>query len=132
MNNIILRDYIRPNYGSVDKPEAKSQSKVHAQVKSKKGKRNLASWLSLKSHVQVEHYEGLLKWVWVIVTGQGLDYMVQIEAQSTPEFQENVPSQGWQQREEHRVVHHVQVEHYEGLIKRVWVIMTGLVGNPES
>ena len=55
MNNIILRDYIRPNYGSVDKPEAKSQSKVHAQVKSKKGKRNLASWLSLKSHAQVEH-----------------------------------------------------------------------------
>ena len=61
MNNIILRDYIRPIYGSVDKFEAKSQSKVHAQVKSKKEKRNLASWLSLKSHVQVEHYEGLIK-----------------------------------------------------------------------
>ena len=44
MNNIILRDYIRPNYGSVDKPEAKSQTKVCAQVKSKKGKRNLAYW----------------------------------------------------------------------------------------
>ena len=41
--------------------------------------------------------------------------MVQREALSTPECQEGVPSQGGQQREEHRVVHHVQVEHYQGL-----------------
>ena len=38
--------------------------------------------------------------------------MVQIEAPSTPECQEGVPSQGGQHREEHSVVHHVQVEHY--------------------
>ena len=40
--------------------------------------------------------------------------MVQIEAASTPEFQEGVPSQEGQHREEHRVVQHVQVEHYQG------------------
>ena len=34
------------------------------------------------------------------------DYMVQVEAPSTPECQEGVPSQGGHQREEHRVVHH--------------------------
>ena len=36
--------------------------------------------------------------------------MVQIKAPSTPECQEGVPSQDGQHREEHRVVHHVQVE----------------------
>ena len=36
--------------------------------------------------------------------------MVLIEAPSTPECQGGVPSQGGQHREEHRVVHHVQVE----------------------
>ena len=40
--------------------------------------------------------------------------MVQIEALSTPECQEGVQSQGGQQREEHMVVHHVHVEHYQG------------------
>ena len=40
--------------------------------------------------------------------------MVQIEAPSTPECQEGVPSQGGQHREEHSVVHHVQVDHYQG------------------
>ena len=40
-------------------------------------------------------------------------YMVQIEALSTPEFQEGFPSQGGQGREEHKVVHHDQVEHYQ-------------------
>ena len=60
-----------------------------------------------------------------------LKNMVQIEAQSTPECQEGVPSQGWQQREEPRVVYHVQVEHYQGLFKRVCVIVS-LVGKPES
>ena len=53
--------------------------------------------------------------------GQGppIDYMVQIEALSTTECQEGVPSQGGQQREVHRVVHHAQVEYYEGLFKQV-------------
>ena len=40
--------------------------------------------------------------------------MVQIEAPSTPESQEGVLSQGGQHREEHSVVHHVQVEHDQG------------------
>ena len=40
--------------------------------------------------------------------------MVQIEAPSTPECQEGVPSQGGQHREEQSVDHHVQVEHYQG------------------
>ena len=43
--------------------------------------------------------------------------MVQIEAPSTPECQEGVPSQGGQHREEHSVVQHVQVEHYQGQFK---------------
>ena len=43
--------------------------------------------------------------------------MIQIGALSDPECQEVVPSQGGQQRKDHRVVHHVQVEHYEGQIK---------------
>ena len=34
-------------------------------------------------------------------------YMVQIEALSTPECQEGVPSPGGQHEEGHRVVHHV-------------------------
>ena len=41
-------------------------------------------------------------------------YMVQMEALSTPDSQEGVQSQGGQQREEYRVVHHVQVEYYQG------------------
>ena len=40
--------------------------------------------------------------------------MVQIEAPSTPECQEGVPSQGGQHREEHSVVQSVEVEHYQG------------------
>ena len=46
------------------------------------------------------------------------DYMVQVEAPSTPERQEGVPSQGGYQREhrEHRVAHCVQEEYYEGHI----------------
>ena len=40
--------------------------------------------------------------------------MVQREARSTPEFKEVVLSQGGQRREEHRVVHQVQGEHYQG------------------
>ena len=40
--------------------------------------------------------------------------MVQIEAPSTPDCQEGVPSQGGQHREEHSVVQHVQVDHYQG------------------
>ena len=43
--------------------------------------------------------------------------MVQIEAPSTPECQEGVPSQGGQQREEQRVVQRVQEEHNEGHIQ---------------
>ena len=44
-------------------------------------------------------------------------YMVQIEALSTPECQDSIQSQAGQRREEHRVVHHVQEEHYDGHIK---------------
>ena len=44
-------------------------------------------------------------------------YMVQVEASSTPECQEGVPSQGGHQREEHRVVHCVQEVHNEGHIQ---------------
>ena len=43
--------------------------------------------------------------------------MVQVEASSTPECQEGVPSQGGHQKEEQRVVHHVQEEHFEGHIQ---------------
>ena len=42
--------------------------------------------------------------------------MVQMEAPSTPECHDGVQSQGGQQREKHRVVHHAQEEHYEGHI----------------
>ena len=40
--------------------------------------------------------------------------MFQREAPSTPEWQEGVPSQGGQHREEHSEVHHAQVERYHG------------------
>ena len=39
--------------------------------------------------------------------------MVQIEALSTPECQEGVPSQGGQLEGEHEVVHYVQEEYYQ-------------------
>ena len=46
--------------------------------------------------------------------GSGWEYMVQIEAPSTSECWEGVHSPGGQQREEeHRVVLHVQVEHFQ-------------------
>ena len=41
-------------------------------------------------------------------------HMVKIEDLSDPECQEGVPFQGGHQREDHRVVHHVQ---YEGHFK---------------
>ena len=44
-------------------------------------------------------------------------YMVQIEAPSTPGCQDSIPSQGGQHREEHRVVHRIQEEHYDGHIQ---------------
>ena len=45
-------------------------------------------------------------------------YMVQKEAPNTPaECHDGVQSQGGQQREKYRVVHHVQEEHYEGHIQ---------------
>ena len=40
-------------------------------------------------------------------------YMVQMEAPSTPECHDCVQSQIGQKKEKHRVVHHVQEEHYE-------------------
>ena len=46
--------------------------------------------------------------------GYGREYMVQIGAPSAPECQEGVQSPGGQPREEHWVVHHIQVEHYQG------------------
>ena len=58
--------------------------------------------------------------------------MVQIEAPSNPECQEGVPSQGGHQKEEQRVVHHVQEEHYEGHIQWAWVIVTGVHGSGRS
>ena len=39
--------------------------------------------------------------------------MEQIPALSTPESQEGVPKPGGQRKDKHRVVHHVQVEHYQ-------------------
>ena len=44
----------------------------------------------------------------------------EVEAPSTPECQEGVLSQGGQHREEHSVVHHVQVEHYQGQGQTEW------------
>ena len=85
-------------------------TKVQAQVKSRKGKTEFGLLAVTKIPCSSRTYEGLFKWVWVIMTGPGLENMVQIETQSTPECQVGVPSQGWQQREEHRVVHHVQNE----------------------
>ena len=36
-----------------------------------------------------------------------------------------------QQEDEDELVHHVQGEHYQRKVLRVWVIVTGPVGNPE-
>ena len=41
-------------------------------------------------------------------------------------------AQGGQQDEEHGVVHHVQVEHYDRKVLRVFLIVSGPVGIPES
>ena len=100
----------------IDKPEAKSQSKVQSQV----------TVLSLKSHGPPPTHPN------ITFKRSGWEYMVQMEALSTAEWQEGVPSQGEQQREEHREVHHVQVKHYGGRFKCVSVIVIGPVGNPES
>ena len=43
--------------------------------------------------------------------------MVQLEAPSTSEYWEGVPSPGGQQEEEHKVVVQVQVEHYHNKSK---------------
>ena len=55
--------------------------------------------------------------------------MVQIEAPSTPGCQDSIPSQGGQHREEHRVVHRIQEEHYDGHIQWAWVIVTDVHGS---
>ena len=55
--------------------------------------------------------------------------MVQIEAPSTPGCQDSIPSQGGQHREEHRVVHSIQEEHYDGHIQWAWVIVTDVHGS---
>ena len=39
---------------------------------------------------------------------------------------------GGQQEGEHGVVHHVQGEHYQRKVVRVFVIVNGPIGNPES
>ena len=57
--------------------------------------------------------------------------MVQMEAPSTPECQEGVPSQGGEWVEKNRVVHHVQVKQYQWLFKWVCLIETSPVGNSE-
>ena len=51
--------------------------------------------------------------------------MVQIEALSTPDCQEGVPSQGGQHREEHSVVHHVQVPLSVAMVSKVKVDLEG-------
>ena len=72
-----------------------------------KGKGNLASGLSLKCYGPPTPPPYNFK-------GSGWEYMVQIEAPSTSECWEGVHSPGGQQREEeHRVVLHVQVEHFQ-------------------
>ena len=53
-------------------------------------------------------------WWWVEGSGGGLqDFSVSPGSGC----KEGVPSQGGHQKEEHRVVHHVQEEHYEGHIQ---------------
>ena len=58
--------------------------------------------------------------------------MVQVEAPSTPECQEGVPSQGGHQREEQRVVQRVQEEHNEGHIQWAWVKVNGVHSSGNS
>ena len=112
----------------IDKPEAKVQSK--SQIP------GLGLSLNLKPphhHPTPPHHP---KTFW----RSGWEYMVQIEAPSTPECQEGIPSQGGQWWEEDRVVHHVQEEHYQGNFKwskcSKWTIKMCLcdrespVGNP--
>ena len=94
-----------PKIGSlilIDEPKAKVQSK--SQIP--------GLGLSLKSYGPPPHPTPPITF-----RRSGCDYMVQIEAPRTPECQEGIPSQGGQRREEHRVVHHVQEEHYQGNLK---------------
>ena len=57
------------------------------------------------------------------------EYMVQREALSTPECQEGVPSQGGQQREEHRLFQHAQVKHYLRLLRTLLMRLSGVHGS---
>ena len=66
----------------------------------KKENWNLASGLSLKSYGPPPHS--------VTFRGSGWEYMVQVEAPSTTERREGVPSPGGQHEEEHWIVLQVQ------------------------
>jgi len=105
-----------PNYRShsglpdfIGKPEAKVQSK--SQIP--------GLGLSLKSYTTPTHHHPPHP---ITFWRSGWEYMVQIEAPRTPECQKGIPSQGGQHKEEHRVVHHVKEEHYQGNFKWSWVI----------
>ena len=93
----------------IDKPETKSQYKAQ-NLEAKKGKGNLASVLSLKSHGPPTHPTPPHL---ITFRGSGWEYRVKIEAPSTPECWEGVTGPGGQREEEHRVVLHVQVKHYQ-------------------
>ena len=67
----------------------------------------MASGLSLKSYGPPPHHYHPITF-----RGSEWEYMVQIEASSTPRCREGVQSQGGKQ-EEHRVELHIQVEHYQ-------------------
>ena len=68
---------------------------------------NLASGLSVKSHGPLTPPYHPITFRW-----SGWEYMVQIEAQSTPACWE-----GGQRKEEQRVVLHIQVEHFQNKTK---------------
>ena len=74
--------------------------------KSKKGKEEFGLWVWAVTKISWATHP-------ITFRGSGWEYMVHIEAPSTLECWEGVPSPGGQQEEEHRVVLHVQVEHYQ-------------------
>ena len=113
------KDFLKKNfsftnqYNDIVKPRPKTpnplgQAPTQSNPKAQSGTRGLR--LTLKSYATPPpHPITFRSPVW--------DNTVQVEAPSTPECQEGIPSQGGHQREEQRVVQRVQEEHNEGHIQ---------------
>ena len=122
-NNSCSHSSSKLKHFNIDKPESKSQVQSQSQIE--KGKRNLDSGLSLKSHGPPPPPHPQLLSMKKACNKKTQRVKV---TQYDPLY---LLSSGGQQEGEHRWVQHVQGEHYEQKILRLFVIVSGPVGNPE-